>query len=77
MRLRPPVASGGYVIWLEDMYMNPDIFGYDLVTQESFVISDKDGAQRSVDIDGNIVVWMDRSSGKGDIFGARILRDSE
>lgn len=76
-KIYTPVISGDIIVWVEDIYDNPNIYGYDLGTKRGFTISDKSGYQANPAIDGNIVVWMDRSSGKGDIYGARILRGSK
>ena len=79
-KIYSPRIKGNYVIWIEDIYDEPDIFGYDLVTNKSFTICNKDGMQLNPDIDGNVVVWRDdrnHHESKWDIYGARILQNTE
>lgn len=72
--------SDRYVVW-EDWRSNPpgninrinlDVWAYDLVTGQSFMVAGGTGVQHEPWIDGNKVVWIDEASGSRQIMWTEI-----
>ncbi|MHC4501506.1 MAG: hypothetical protein ACYS21_20650, partial [Planctomycetota bacterium] len=68
-----PAVCGNIVVWQQSEDYSGDywdMYGYNLVDQNSFVVSmAADTQERYSDISGNIVVWQDDRSGVKDIYG--------
>lgn len=77
-----PRISGDIVVWDDNRngLSESDVFGYDLAAQSEFQVLSGGTAAR-LDIDENIVVWMDvRNAGTGndwDIYGYDLSTDTE
>ena len=65
-----PAVSDRYVIWEDHRNVDPaeyddiqlvnaDVYGYDLLTGEEFVVYVGDGFQGNPDVSGDRVVWVD------------------
>ena len=54
-----PDISGHIVVWQDYRNNNWDIYGYNLVTQQEFQITDDPFNQQFPAISGNLVVWQD------------------
>lgn len=58
--------SGTTVVWQDERFGNPDIFGYDLSTRTEFRITSDESAQTMPRVDGHLVVWQDDVKGPDD-----------
>jgi len=64
-----PDISGDIVVFIRDW----DIYGYNLLTAEEFIISSHEYLQRDPRISGNIVTWNDYRTGIKSVYGAEIV----
>lgn len=71
-----PVISGYNVVWVDNRNGNYDIYGYNLLTQAEFIVTNNSASQTSPAISGNTVVWQDNRHGHYDIY-AMVLYGSD
>ncbi|MBN1124607.1 MAG: hypothetical protein JXA82_06340 [Sedimentisphaerales bacterium] len=77
-----PDIDGNLIVWQDDRNGDWDIYGFNLTTQEEFLISDNQPGQQTFSdqtnprISGNTVVWQDNLGGEMSIYAA-ILSGSE
>ena len=76
----PVVGGGRWVVWEDSRNQiaagyGPDLWGYDLLTGEEFLIASGgwDLSQANPDIDGNVVVWERINGSEFDIMGAYLV----
>jgi len=67
-------VSGSKVVWSTAA---GDIYGFDLRTRRRFTVSTAAGIKTDVQIDGDLVVWVDGRDGRGDIYARDLATDTE
>ncbi|KYK31900.1 MAG: hypothetical protein HXS48_03920 [Theionarchaea archaeon] len=67
-----PAIHEDIVVWTDCRNGNPDIYGFNLLTEQEFLITTNESCQSSPAIHGDIVVWEDDRNGNYDIYGADI-----
>ncbi|MFH1371464.1 MAG: hypothetical protein ABII09_09305 [Planctomycetota bacterium] len=67
-----PVISGYNIVWGDNRNGNNDIYGYNLLTQNEFIVTDNSASQTFPAINGNTVVWQDSRNGHYDIYATVI-----
>jgi len=70
-----PAISGQYIVW-KQVEGTTNIFGYDLLTQTEFPITNVGESRSAPDIDGNIVVWLE-DRGTHTIYGYDLIAKEE
>ncbi|MBN1818267.1 MAG: hypothetical protein JW828_12985 [Sedimentisphaerales bacterium] len=69
-----PDVDGNLIVWQDDRNGDWDIFGFNLTTQQEFLISDNQPGQKTFSdqtnprLSGNTVVWQDNLGGKMSIY---------
>ncbi len=67
---RHPDVEGHLIVWQDDRDGNWDIFGYNMVTRQTFRITDDPGDQINPAVSGNTVIWQDNRQGPWNIYAA-------
>lgn len=68
-----PSVSGDVVVWQDDRSGVAGIYGYNLETDQEFVVATGTLAKTFPQISGSVVAWCEKSSGYGHGFGAKDL----
>lgn len=74
-----PDIDGNIVVWLDvrNAATQPDIYGYNLDTQQEFEICTHAAGQYYPQVSGDVVVWKDTRDGNNSIYGYRISTQTE